>query len=81
MSVTVEFTAEAEAQFALIDAWWRQHRKRVPDVLYDSADRAGVRRYFLRTTGHHIYYVHDDAAHLVTIYSVWNARAGGGPDV
>ena len=40
---------------------------------------ADVRRILMRTTRKHIYYVeHDD---YVLVVAVWNAVAGGGPDL
>lgn len=41
--------------------------------------RSGIRRFLLRSTRHHVYYVVDDAG--VLILAVWGAVRGSAPDL
>ena len=45
---------------------------------YQCEGETAVRRYFLRRTGHHVYYLYE--SDLVTILGIWNAASDREPD-
>ncbi len=55
--------------------------QRKPLILKPYAERKGVvvRRWHLRRTEQHVYFVADEANDIVTVLRVWGARRGRGP--
>lgn len=91
-------TPQADLHILELDAWWREHRDKAPDLFeqelaiafrtISAAPSAGkiyphpaakVRRFLMRSTRNHVYYVERDDDVLVV--AVWGAVKGSGPDL
>ena len=48
---------------------------------YESAGKPGLRRFLMRRTRFHLYYVHDPDEGLVSVVRVWSAVRGRRPPV
>ena len=88
----VELSAEADAQVAEIDAWWRENRLAATDELerafddlatmptlgtvYKQGSRA-VRRLLLHRTHYYLYFIEE--ADRLYVVAVWSCFRGRGP--
>jgi plasmid stabilization system protein ParE len=94
----IRTTPQADLHILEIDAWWRAHRDKAPELFEQdlatafraiaSAPSAGklyahpaaeVRRWLMRSTRNHVYYV--ERIDHVLVVAVWGAVKGSGPDL
>ena len=64
-------------------AWARQKLLSTPHLAprYQMESGKVFRRLLLPATEQHVYYVVDDAADLIVVYTVWGARRGRTPNL
>lgn len=98
MGKEVRTTPQPDLHILELDAWWRDHRDRAPDLFEQELTialrtisavpgagkiyahpEAEVRRFLMRATRNHVYYVERDECVLVV--AVWGAVKGSGPDL
>jgi hypothetical protein len=75
--VKVELSDEAKQQARKINAWWRANRD--AKGLFKEELAAAVRRFLLKRTSHHLYYVIDEERGVVRVAAIWGAARGSGP--